>query len=205
MIQIEIDNFDKISKMITLDNPEDQYYYVTIIKRRKDNNKYIRDKNMFGRVSKGTAFKIHSKEELFTLKDKIVDICNRNNARAYISCNPRSQTEIDELTRHGLDDDFASKMNQDKDTFNLRIRSAIDIDTSDVSVFESVEKILKQNNVNIEFSYVSPSGGFHIVVTNRYGIDNLDFLKNLLKEIKFTTLRNDVLILLYSNVRTHGY
>ena len=48
----------------------------------------------FGNFANGTAFMVHSKQELDSIKQQIVSYCDANNARAYITCNPRSESAI---------------------------------------------------------------------------------------------------------------
>lgn len=104
----KVDNFDMIGDLINLTDP-DKFYFVQIAKRWKDN----KDKNgadtwrqngrqagtyhmgsEHGNFASGTAFKVHNKQELLALKPQIVSYCEQNNARAYITCNPRSEKAI---------------------------------------------------------------------------------------------------------------
>lgn len=104
----KVDNFDLISKLINLTD-SDQFFFVQIVKRWKDN----KDKNGadawrqqrrqadtyhkggdFGNFASDTAFKIHNAQELLAIKPKIIQYCDSNNARAYITCNPRSESAI---------------------------------------------------------------------------------------------------------------
>lgn len=97
-----VDNFDKISKLINLTDP-DKFFFVQILKRWKDN----KDKGMtkktdgtyhggaeYGNFANNSAFKVHNAQELLQLKPIIIKYCNANNARAYITSNPRSESEI---------------------------------------------------------------------------------------------------------------
>lgn len=103
-----VDNFDLIKSLINLTDP-DQFFFVQIVKRWKDNkdkagaqawrqqgrNSYnYHHGGEFGNFANGTAFKVHSAQELMSLKQQIVSYCDANNARAYITCNPRSESAI---------------------------------------------------------------------------------------------------------------
>lgn len=103
-----VDNFDLVGNLINLTDP-DQFYFVQIVKRWKDNKDKSgaqqwrqngRNANTyhhggeFGNFASGTAFKVHSKQELDSLKQQIIAYCDANNARAYITCNPRSESAI---------------------------------------------------------------------------------------------------------------
>lgn len=104
----KVDNFDMVGDLINLTDP-DQFFFVQIVKRWKDNkdktgadawrqqgrqsNTYHKGGD-FGNFANGTAFKVHSKQELLSLKPQIIAYCDANNARAYITCNPRSEKAI---------------------------------------------------------------------------------------------------------------
>lgn len=104
----KVDNFDLIGNLINLTD-QDKFFFVQIVKRWKDNKDkkgadawrqqgraagtYHRGGD-FGNFAGGTAFKVHSKQELDSLKPQIVAYCDKNNARAYITSNPRSESAI---------------------------------------------------------------------------------------------------------------
>lgn len=119
----KVDNFDMVGDLINLTDP-DKFFFVQIVKRWKDN----KDKNGadawrqqrrqadtyhkggdFGNFSSGTAFKVHSKQELLQLKPQIIAYCDKNNARAYITCNPRSESAINSHLGN-LNQKFGSKL-----------------------------------------------------------------------------------------------
>lgn len=235
-----VDNFNIISNLITLTDPSDQFFYVQIIKRWKDN----KDKGMvkdvgnryhagaeYGNVGEGTAFKVHNAQELLNLKQKIITYCDKNNARAYICCNPRSQKAIDAykptylagLRKHNhgqlpqyasYADDILSAQAKTDASWTDRPRFFFDIDTKNKNVWSTTKAILTQNNVPIEMEYQTPSGGLHIVVANRFSISNLqrviqqlrvfDNYKDLGKN-QTVHANMDGKLILYSNVDTAGY
>ena len=103
-----VDNFDLVGKLINLTDP-DQFFFVQIVKRWKDNkdkagaqtwraqernNGTYHHGGQFGNFASNTAFKVHSAQELMSLKQQIIAYCDANNARAYITCNPRSESAI---------------------------------------------------------------------------------------------------------------
>lgn len=235
-----VDNFSQIANLINLTDPSDQFFYVQIIKRWKDNkdkgmvkdvgNKYHAGAE-YGNVGEGTAFKVHTPQELLSLKQKIIAYCDANNARAYICCNPRSQSAIDTfkpqyLSRlrkfnHGVlpqyanyADDILSAQAKEDPSWTDRPRFFFDIDTKNKNVWATTKAILKQHNVPIEMEYETPSGGLHIVVADRFSIPNLQQVINQLRV--FDNYRNmgrqqtvhaniDGKLILYSNVDTAGY
>ena len=235
-----VDNFDTISKLINLTDPNDQFFYIQIIKRWKDNkdkgmvkdigNKYHAGAE-YGNVADGTAFKIHSAQELQSLKQQIIQYCDTNNARAYICCNPRSQSAIDAfkptylagLKKHNngqlpqyanYADDILSAQAKSGPQWTDRPRFFFDIDTKDRNVWATTRAILSHNNIPVEMSYITPSGGLHIVIADQFSIPNL---QNVIKQLRvFDGYRDlgknqtvhanmDGKLILYSNVDTAGY
>lgn len=236
----KVDNFNTLANLIQLTDPNDQFFFVQIIKRWKDN----KDKGMvkdigntyhagaeYGNVGSGTAFKVHSPQELLNLKQQIIKYCDANNARAYLCCNPRSQSAIDTykptylngLRRHNhgqlpqyaaYADDILSAQAKTDASWTDRPRFFFDIDTKNKNVWATTKAILSQNNVPIEMEYQTPSGGLHIVVADRFSIPNLQRVINQLRVFdnykdlgKNQTVHAnmDGKLILYSNVDTAGY
>lgn len=120
----KVDNFDLIGDLIDLTDP-DKFFFVQIVKRWKDNKDkagadtwrqnarqdatYHRGGD-FGNFANGTAFKVHSKNELLALKAQIISYCDKNNARAYITSNPRSENAINTHLQN-LQQKFGNKLN----------------------------------------------------------------------------------------------
>jgi hypothetical protein len=82
-----IDNFDKISNLLSFES-EDEFYFLQILQRKKDNPTGYLGSNNSSRLIK--AYYIQSKEELFKRKDEIIKLCQVFNARAGINLNKRS-------------------------------------------------------------------------------------------------------------------
>lgn len=80
---MEIDNFEKILSMISWDST-DHFYFLQIIKRRKDNPSLSRDMKLID------TFLISSEKSFLSLIPRIKEISLMNNARAYIWINKRS-------------------------------------------------------------------------------------------------------------------
>ena len=235
-----VDNFDMVGKMINLTDP-DQFFFVQIIKRWKDN----KDKGMvkktdgtyhaggeMGNFANGTAFKVHSAQELAQLKPQIVAYCDANNARAYVCSNPRSESAINSfLPQHlaraarrngGVVPGYEKKYGfehlagQPKDgpQWTDRPRFFLDVDSTNKNIWQTTKAILAQHNIPIEAEYTTPSGGLHIVIADKYAIQNLD---KVVQELRvFDNYKNmgklqtvhanfDGKIILYSNVDTAGY
>ena len=238
-ITSKVDNFDKIAQMINLTDP-DKFYYVQIIKRWKDN----KDKGMvkdvgdtyhaggeYGNVASGTAFKIRSGNELQSIKQQIIDYCDKNNARAYITSNPRSQSAINSymptylngLKRHNHGqlptyakhaDDILSAQSKEEPMWTDRPRFFFDIDTKDQRIWRTTKALLKHHNVPIENEYTTPSGGLHIVIADRFSIPNIKEVIDDLRvfdgykdmgRLQTVHANFDGKLILYSNVDTAGY
>ena len=91
-----IDNFDKVARMMEF-NSDDDFYFVQIIKRFKDNKG---DNKFQGNYHGGAWYpfkgiRVRSAEELISLKPQIIKMCDDNNARAYITVNTRSMKDTD--------------------------------------------------------------------------------------------------------------
>jgi len=81
-----VDNTEQIKTMLSFD--DDDFYFIQILKRRKDNPSL--EKNSV--VVKN--FYIDSFENYEKLIPQIIDICNTENARAYIRLNKRNYKHL---------------------------------------------------------------------------------------------------------------
>lgn len=86
-----VNNFDIISEMLDF-REKDDFYFLQIIQRKKDGCD-VNDSgsNGYRRVK---TYYIRSVEDLKKRRDKIIELCKNNNARAYIHLNPRSAREV---------------------------------------------------------------------------------------------------------------
>ncbi len=83
-------NFDLISSFLTWYN-KDEFYFLQIIQRKKDGNITDAGNNGYRTIK---TYYIYSKEQLEKKKDKIIELCESNNARAYINLNRRNASEV---------------------------------------------------------------------------------------------------------------
>ena len=94
-----IDNFDMIANMLNF-NSSDDFYFVQIIKRFKDNPNDDKTKgNYHGGAWYLKGYRIKSTDELLKLKPEIIKMCHDNNARAYITINSRSEKETNDFIK----------------------------------------------------------------------------------------------------------
>jgi len=80
-------NFQSIKSLLNFDSPDD-FYFIQIIKRRKDNPDLGRDMKLIDN------FFIYSIEEFEKSESKIISQCVINNARAYIRPNRRNSKTV---------------------------------------------------------------------------------------------------------------
>ncbi|NPV12854.1 MAG: hypothetical protein HPY57_13870 [Ignavibacteria bacterium] len=73
-------NFNKIKELLDFDN-KNTFYFIQILKRRKENPE------MENGVRVIDNFYIYSIEDLEKYENRIIEICEKNNARAYINVN----------------------------------------------------------------------------------------------------------------------
>lgn len=169
------------------------------------------------------SWKIFSYDELLNLKNEIIRECEKNNARAYITINKRSDSQIkgyiSTFRRRFRPNDpryiHAEEIlaGQPKSHWDNRPYLFLDIDTTDKKVWNGVDDILNKFGIQEVFRYTTPSGGLHIVLpdNNAKYMKDIKYLFN-----KFDNYRNkgrlatvhpneDGKIILYSNVDTKGY
>lgn len=87
---MEINNFDLILDQLSFNN-RDEFYFVQVIQRRKDGNEGLHVRSRYRLIK---SYYIYSKQELIDLKDRIIELCRNNNARAYINPNVRNAKEV---------------------------------------------------------------------------------------------------------------
>jgi hypothetical protein len=82
-----VNNFELIKNFVEFENGDD-FFFVQCLKRRKENPEMLTD------VINIDNFYIKSKEDFDKYGDRIIEICDRNRARAYIRLNRRSFKKI---------------------------------------------------------------------------------------------------------------
>lgn len=71
-----VDNFEKLNSILEFES-EDDFYMLQVMKRRKENPEM--DKNS---VALKTVY-LHRKDQLLELKDDLVELADKKNARIY--------------------------------------------------------------------------------------------------------------------------
>lgn len=77
-----VNNFEQIRELLTFPN-ENSFYFLEIIKRRKENPEMVRHAKTV------KDYYIYSLKEFDELKDRVIEVCDAENARAYFRLNVR--------------------------------------------------------------------------------------------------------------------
>jgi hypothetical protein len=85
-----VDNFEQIRNLLTFPS-ETSFYFLEIIKRRKDNPEMNRHQRLV------KDFYIYNLEDFDRLEGNIIDTCDEHNARAYFRLNLRDTKKIAQL------------------------------------------------------------------------------------------------------------
>ncbi len=101
-----IDNFEQISKLLSW-NSEDEFYFVQILRRKKDLPNEIKGSNNSARLIK--SYYINSVKHLFSVKDEIIKLCEVFTARAGINLNKRSYKKTALQTARTILDQVSNK------------------------------------------------------------------------------------------------
>ena len=85
-----VDNFDIIRRLLKFDDKDD-FYFLQIIQRKKDGNIVPSANNGYRTIK---TYYIRSLEDFDKRKEAIIQLCEQNNARAYINLNVRNAREV---------------------------------------------------------------------------------------------------------------
>ena len=87
---MNVNNFDLIRTLLKFDDKDD-FYFLQIIQRKKDGNIVPSANNGYRTIK---TYYIRSLEDFDRRKEAIIQLCEQNNARAYINLNVRSAKEV---------------------------------------------------------------------------------------------------------------
>lgn len=193
-----IDNFDVIRAGLKFNN-KNEFYFIQIIQRKKDGNTGLRVRNGFRLIR---SYYIYSLEEFDSLRERIITLCENNNARAYINPNVRNAQEVAmECIKKYADlvannNAFMGNSIWDSCCGSTRARGykalwIVDVDNPDEKVLEQVLNIIQscKHADNFNTSVVKTVNGFHIICNGfdsrefqqalvNNGIDKVDIHKN---------------------------
>lgn len=97
-----INNFNNFTQFLNFDTMDD-FYFVQILKRRKDNPEMSVDMQVIDN------FFIYNHVDYIAKRPRIIDVCTRHNARAYIRVNRRSLEKTALMTLKKVTDLLISK------------------------------------------------------------------------------------------------
>lgn len=193
-----VDNFDEIRSCLKF-NDKNEFYFLQIIQRKKDGNTGLRVRNGYRLIR---SYYIYSLEEFDSLRERIITLCENNNARAYINPNVRNAQEVAmECIKKYADlvannNAFMGNSIWDSCCGSTRARGykarwIIDVDNPDEAVLNKVLNIIQSCKHAEEFKthVIKTVNGFHII-SNGFdsrefhqalvdnGIDKVDIHKN---------------------------
>lgn len=203
---MRIDNFDLILNQLSFNN-RDEFYFVQIIQRRKDGNEGLHVRNGYRLIR---SYYIYDKQELIDLKDRIIELCENNNARAYINLNVRNAKEValECIKKYSdlilNDNAFQGNSIWDSSCGSTKARGykslwVVDVDCKEESYLNKVIEIIRQCRHNDDFTlYTVPTlNGYHILCN---GFDTKQF-KDFLRDAGLDSIdiHKDNPTLLYYN------
>jgi len=177
-----IDNFELIKKMLKFDS-EDEFYFIQILQRKKDNPEGVNGSNNSSRLIK--AYYINSIDHLESLKDEMVAFANYFNARIGINLNKRSYYKTAFNTMKTIADRLHNKdYRQVKRAWNTSCGMhnggdkiwIIDIDVQDMSYINDMRNFIQtqQPEGNKILGLIPSKNGFHFITK---GFDLREFKK----------------------------
>lgn len=229
--QKKIDNFDFVLNNIAKFENDDIAFPVQIIRRWKDNCWDFRGREIAkrqGNYNGGAWYLKHwivkSADELKALKPEIIKMCEENNARAYITINPRSFKATSDFIASEKQK-YGSRYNpkyeiiswlQPKSGYNWkneRPRILLDIDSKNKYIWNAVKKMIEDYGIKTDGEYTTPSGGLHIILSDKNQPEMRKFREALTifdagqNKGRLATAHpnEDAKMILYSNVNTKGY
>ena len=179
--QTKIDNFDLIANLLEFNSPDD-FYFVQIIKRWKDNQDPVAKQQG---IANGTyhggawylkSWRIRSVQDLYNLKPTIIQWCEQNNARAYITVNSRSENDTNSYIKIyqqqypstdaryiKADDIIPGQAKSGPAWRDQRLRLFLDIDCKQdtvingLNVWNETLSMLQKYNIKTLGQYVTPN------------------------------------------------
>lgn len=164
-------NFDIIKQLLDFDSDR-VFYFINILKRRKENPE------MENGVRVIDNFYIYSIEDLEKYEKRIIEICEKNNARAYINVNKLDVERIAMFTMKKVADLIVQK--QFKAIKNVYAtvcgqhsseenkRWIVDIDTNELPYKEKIVEIINELHIQTKKNYkilaeIPTRSGLHLI------------------------------------------
>lgn len=167
-----IDNFEIISPLLNFSNPQ-SFYFIQVLKRRKENPELKSNSLVLNN------YYIYGEGELNKIRERIVEECTKNNARACINLNTLNIEKIAMFTMQKIVElvikgDYKSVKNAYASTCGSHHseenkRWVVDIDTKDREIIdgvrgeiESLQAEIKKNQYQI-LAEIPTVNGKHLI------------------------------------------
>lgn len=204
---MEVNNFEQILDYLSF-NSRDEFYFVQIIQRKKDSgNEGLHVRSGYRLIR---SYYIYSKQELIDLKDRIIELCRNNNARAYINLNVRNAKEValEYIKKYAdlilNDNAFMGNNIWDHSCGSTRAKgykALWIVDVDDLKQLETIKQLINscQGVSEERIKYIIPTiNGCHLIT---YGFDREEFNDKLHKEgIDCVDVHKDNPTLLYYDI-----
>jgi len=193
-----VDNFEIINGLLNFDKPN-SFYFLQILQRRKENPELPTNSKVINN------YYLYTREDLFKLRDRIIEDCQKYNARAYINVNVLDLEKIGMFTAQKILDliikkDFKSIKNAYPSVCGSHHseenkRWVVDIDTKDIDFISNVKKEIEKlhseikNNKYKILTELPTRHGYHLI-SNPF---RLDKFKDLFPDV--TVQKNSPTIL----------
>ena len=199
-----VNNFIPLSRLFDKLDNENDFYFVQIIKRKKENpdspsSSIIR------------SFYFYNKEEFINSESKIIELCEKNNARAYFWVNPKNSVgvayacidKIVDLLRQNQTRCISSVYDSvvgNTNTSRYEKLWLVDIDTKEWEFICKIKRILNEcrgkDEDKVKMTLFSVNG-VHLITTR---FDRLQFSQKLaINNIDNLDVHKDGITLLYYN------
>lgn len=205
-----VNNFDMILPFLEWNN-KNEFYFLQIIQRKKDGNDTGRGNNGARTIK---TYYIFNQDDLIRRKNKIIELCESNNARAYIHLNRRNAlscciTAAQEYLKLIKEDncfqgvriwDHVCGMERDTNYQKLWL---LDIDSKDADYIWKVLNVMFECRGEPKVKLHIPTlHGYHIITT---GFDCNQFQQLLkISELDTVDIHKDNPTLLYYKEKENG-
>lgn len=194
---MKIDNFKQIKSLMKFES-EDDFYFLQILKRKKENPEIPSNHNNNRRAIR--TYYINSLDYFNSIEEEIKSLCRTTNSRAYIHLTKRSYKKVGYITlenvakqlRLGTYNNIYKAYNtacgglENKNGDKLWV---VDIDTKDNNILSKYSGIIKEINNEVIIDYIPTKNGFHIITKgfnvelfkqkcSMYKLPNVDIQKN---------------------------
>lgn len=212
-----VDNFELIKTLLKFEDKDD-FYFCQIIQRKKDGNEVPSANNGYRTIK---SYYIRSFEDYERRIPAIIQLCEQNNARAYINLNVRNAKEVAlQCPKAYIDLVLEDRCNQGHRVYDHccgitpkkgeKKRWVVDVDTKDATVIASIVGIINKcrssNRVTNEYysnviASIPTVNGYHLITVGfdksmfkQYLENDTNFDEAFIKEVLDTKKDNPTLL-----------